>query len=643
MSPAEKMLALTAVERACADGASLRAACQAAGVAVATVCLWRQQLSSRGSLADARREHSGRRPAVALTDEQAAVLRQLVLTHRGSEESAFRAFVRHAACPPDVAAFIRGKLAQSESAPRREARKPRWPESLRRAAHVTADEWDRWYGPDATRSAQITTQRRLTWVFNGRELPLLPHDLWQFDDYSTNKPYQLEYAAGKFRVCRQVLAGLDTFTHGWLGFYHVGKERDAYTGADCLTVILRCLDAHQTTPRCIILEQARWKANALRGIDMANGRRWGDIQESGIVVEYVHDSRGKAEIEAGFFPLQIELDGNGADIGHTRGLHERESDNYLAVNQGRRDPRLCGFLTLAESDEAHFQAATLLNARRKERSAHMADGQPLGFASADELFAEFHVEPRPLAPEHRWLFELPHKQEAVVGSIGRSLVGCTVNGKTFLFVVNGIRPDVFLDDGHKVLIAFDPEAPHKGCAVANADISTKNRESWRMGEMLLGGIHPLAARWDTVPRLTVFTKEAFAAGDFDPPAEDEHWKLRKGALKAAQTAFQAILPGGKRGLRTAARRNRQGDLTEVVFGSETAPAQNSPDTILPNQAKSRAAEPAVCPRPRGIRPDSLDTVRAHPRLKSPHSAPPDTDEDLDALEAAALREAGVLA
>ncbi len=638
MTAAEKLSLLTAVERALAAGSSLRAAAAAAGVPVATVCFWRVQLQRRGTLADARRERSGRKAAIRLTEAEAAALRLLVLQRRLSEESAFRAFMKHPACSPQTRAFISGKLAASESAPRREARKPRWPESLRRAAHVTAGDIERYHGPDKARLAEISAQRRLTWVLNGRELPLLPHDVWQFDDYSTNKPYILEYAAGQFRLCRQILAGMDTFTHGWLGFFHVGKERDSYTAADCLTVILRCMDAHQTTPRVIILEGGRWRGLAVRGIEMADGRRWGDIQDSGVIIEWANGPRAKAEIEAGFFHLQKELAGPAADIGHLRGLHERETDNLLAVNQGRRDPQLCGFLTLAESDELHFQTARQCNATRKERSGDMADGRPLGFASPDELFAEFPVERRPLTPEHRWLFEFPHKQEATVGSISRSLVACTVADKKFFFVVNGIREDVYLDDGHKVLIAFDPERPHLGCAVANADSSTKNRDNWRMGEMLLGGKFPVAQQWDTIPRLTVCTKEALAAGDFDPPAADEHWKLRKGALKASATSFASILPGGKPGLRTAARRARSGDLAEAVFQQEGAESTEDFSAAGPQPLSAGVRRPSAGVANRRQGDDSPPTPR---RATAPLSAPPD-DDDFSARVAAASRTAEVL-
>lgn len=603
---------------------SLRAASAEAEVPVATARLWLSNLEARGTVADARRENSGRNPLCPLTPAEAAALRKLVLERRLSENSAIQAFVKDKACTPATKAFIEGRIKASRSGHRTEARPPRWPDSLRRAAHVTEAEVNRWYGPDATRSNYIPSQRRLTIVEKtGIEIPMRPHMVWEFDDYSTNKPYYLEYAEGKFRCCRQILAGLDAFTHAWLGFYHVGKERDQYTGGDCLTIILRCIDAHQTKPKIIILEKGRWHSNAVRGIDMGNGRRWGNIEDCGIIVRFGIDSRDKAEIEAGFLPLQIELNG-GADIGHTRGLHERESDSYMAVNAGRRDPRHCGFSSIAESDAEHFNAACLLNDRRKQR-------QDLGYVSPNELFEEFPVEQNPLAPEHRWLFERPFKTEATVGSHGSDLVGCTVDKKKHLFVVNGIRDDVFLDNGHKVFIAFDPERPDKGCTVANADMSTGNRDHWRLGEMLL----PTAPSWGSLPRVDLRSMDE---QDADNVA---HFRKRQGTIRAAQTAFTAILPGGKRGLRTASRVTREGKLREAMFD----PNQADDEPTATNGAKSRAADAAVCPRAHGNDFGGLEKVRTHPRLKSAPAAPQHEaaeDGDLEALEAEAMRRAGVM-
>lgn len=618
--PATRHLLTHQLRAAMDAGRSLRAAAGDLSLPVATAKNWLDRLSCRGSLADARRDRSGRPAAVSLTAAEAGALRALVLQRRMSEESAIRAFVRSDACLPETRGFILGRLAAADSAPRQDARRPRWPESLRRAMHVTEQEILRYYGPTAARSRYIPSQRRLTYVTeDGREIPLRPHTVWIFDDYSTNKPYWLEYAAGKFRCCRQILAGMDLYTNGWLGFLHVGKERDAYTGGDALRVIRSCMEAHGTRPEIIILEKGRWHGKGVRGLRMPNGARWGSIEECGLKLIYGIDSRDKAEIEAGFLPLQTELEG-GADIGHLRGLHERESDSYLAVNQGRRDPRACGFMSLSQSDEQHILAARALNNRRKSRQA-------LGYASADELFAESPVALRPLSEQDAWLF-FPHKTEATVGTLGSDLVGCTVDGTRHLFVVNGIADGVFLGNGHRVYLAFDPERPDLGCAVANADAGTANREGWRAGQLLMRA----APAWSTIPRIDLRPMDA---RDADAQA---HWKLRKGAVKAAAEAFSSILPGGKRGMRSASRRDREGNLKSVTWDPDgTAPATPAPD-MAPRIPRTDI--PAIRTR----RWDG-DSPTAHPRLKSPHSEPPadaaDCD-DLDVLEAAAQRAAGLI-
>lgn len=632
-----------------AAGASLRAACTALGLPPATGKLWLDTLAARGDLADARRERSGRRPVCPLTDAEAAALRSLVLDKGMTEESAIRAFPGHPACTAETRAFIRLRIAASHKAHRTEAKKERWPDSLRRACHITAGDAARFYGRDARNKSNIKTIRNLDIIMpDGRTMQARPHTVWMFDDYSTNQPYYLEYAAGKFRLCRQILAGYDLFTGGFLCFLHVGREKDAYTGGDCCRVIHLAMESHGTRPDIIILERGRWESNAVRGLDMGNGRRWGAISECGVIVDHTWDSNGKAELEGMFRNLQVELTG-GADIGNTRGLHERESANLLAVNKGTRDPRDCGFLSLTESEEAHYRAAALLHARRRERRV-------LGYASPDELHAEFPVTPRPLAAADRWLF-MPHKQEATVGSISAGLVGCKVDGVQHLFVVNGVADHVHLDNGHKVFIAFDPQRPQIGCVVANADTSTRNRDAHRLGQLLLGGTAgPMAMPWETQARLDLRTPEEKQLD------QTQHWKQRDAAIKAADTSFAAILPQGKRGLRVITRQIRDADTTvrDMVIGSEhdTTDAAAELTALYRGEHHSNASENANSDQPENsASADSADCPRAmrnanapssdvpeHPRLKSrPAVLVPAADEDaeLAALESAAMAAAGL--
>jgi hypothetical protein len=627
-----------------ANGASLRAACARLNVALATGKLWLDKLASGADLADARRERSGRKPVCPLTEREAAALRSLVMERRMTEDSAIRAFIKHPACRPETREFITRRLHASHSAPRHTAKKERWPDSLRRAMHVTAGDKARYYGKDATRKANIHAVRNMDIVMpDGRTVQLRPHMMWQFDDYSTNKPYYLEYAEGQFRCCRQVLAAYDTFTGGWLCFLHVGKERDQYTGGDCLRVAHLAMESHGTKPQLIIFEKGRWASDAVQGLAIpGTSRRWGALSECGVIVHHAADSNGKAEIEGAFRTLQTELAG-GADIGHTRGLHELESDNYQLVNKGRRDPRHCGFLSLSDSEEEHYRAAALLNSRRRERRC-------LGYASADELFAEFPVEKNPLKPEERWLF-LPHKQEATVGSISSGLVGCKVNDRRYLFVVNGIAPGVHLDNGHRVFIAFDPERPWMGCAVGNADTSTKNRDEHRLGALLLGGTAPMAPAWDDIPRLDLRSPEEKRKED------NQHWKLRKGAITAADSSFRAILPGGKRGLRAVSRKTRSGDVRDAVIGSEHDDSNAAAELTqhyrgeapgMPGHSSPSPESAEMPPRPprnglpaRGSDSSGIQSQNRAMRPERISEAVP-SDTELEALEAAAMRAAGLV-
>jgi hypothetical protein len=640
-------------------GTSLRAACAQMHVPVATGKLWLDKLAAGGDLTDARAHRSGRRPICPLTDAEAAALRSLVIAKSGSEEAAIRAFRSHPACTEATRLFITRRLAASHTGHRTEATKERWPDSIRRAIHITRGDLARARGPLAKSKASLKAIRNLDIIWpDGHRRQARPHTLWMFDDYSTNQPFYLEYTAGQFRLCRQILAGYDVFTGGFLSFFHVGREKDAYTGGDALRAIHLTIEAHGTRPELLILERGRWESNAIRGVEIAPGRRWGALSDCGIIVHHTWDSNGKAELEGFFRVLQVELEG-GADIGNTRGLHERESKNYMAVNRGGKTatghaihPRDRGFISLTESEENHYKTAALLHARRRDR-------RELGYASADELFAEFPHTPRPLDPAHRWLF-LPHKQLATVGSIGPDLVGCKVDGRQYLFVVNGVADGIHLDNGHRVAIAFDPDRPHMGCAVGNADTSTANRDAHRLGALLLGGTSPLAMPWETQPRIDLRT-----ADEKDLTA-DAHWQQRKSAHAAAEASFRAIMPDGQRGLRVAAARTRDGNLADIPsapepsadiaaaisdFYSGTGPGQ-------PHHSHSNDSETAISRAPENSPPaasaDSPRTARglsapspdlpSHPRLKSPpavlvrHAA---DDDDIDALEAAAMAAAGL--
>lgn len=595
---------------------SMRRACEETGTPVATYKLWQaKHAATGGNLADGRRAASGRPAAISLTADETLALQQWFVRKEGSFAAAVEFFARAPECLPATRQWIKARL----EAARKAERHPVWPISLRRLAQTPAGFAEHYQGPKAVQhAAPVGRYDHTVKLPDGRTVPLVCGFAWSFDDYSTNSPYILQYADGKERLCRQILCGLDVANRGWIGHLHVGKERDQYTAADVLDVIRLCIEGQGHQPRVIILEQGRWKGNAVRGIEIdgKGGRRWGSIEDAGIILLYQYSSRGKTEVEGNFDPLQTFLAGEAAEIGRFRGQLERETKNSLAINRGSRNARACGFLTLTESADLHDRMMGLLNDRPKQWEA-------LGrVVSPNALLAEQPFTKRPLNPEHRWLF-FPVKDLAVVRDNG--FVAKSVDGKKWTFHVNGVLPDVHLPNGYRLLIAFDPERPELGCHVANGETGTVNRQGYRLGQCLLAAAPLLQA----TPRI-----------DLSVLREDEDdnasYKARKGAIKTARAAYRTILPDGKRGLRTDSARNRQGDRVEIRSGApETAPAANADHA--PECGGGRGGSRIDATRPG--RAAGVDTAPPRQtRLKSPANRTPDPDDadDLDAMEAAFL-------
>lgn len=617
----DRPMRFAAIQRLIDAGMARREACRTMEMPEPTFITW-QQAAREGRVQDGRRGRSGRKPCISLTPEEQTALQRIYLLKDRSFTTAVEFFLKDSACLPDTARFIRRYMDRA----RARGRKPDWPESFQRYAQLPPGVVDHLHGPDAARQAAPVGRYKATVSLeDGSIIPLVPGFAWTFDDYSANEPYQLEYAPGETRTCRQVLAGMDIGTRGWLGFYHVGKERDSYAGSDVLDVIRLCMEGQGHVPDAIILEQGRWKGNAVRGIEMEGkgSRRWGSIEGAGLRLKYVTKSSGKFEIEGGFDLLQTWCAGEGAGIGRFRGLFERESKNMLAINSGvKRDATACGFLTVPQSAALHEEMGAALNDRPK-------DFEALGrVVSANQLLEEQPFEKRPLKPEHRWLF-FPYKGRAIIRQNGNVIV--QVGGVKYYFRVNGVSPDVSLHNGHRVFIAFDPERTELGACIANAQKGTLNRDGYEMGQVLL-----LAA-----PLLQGGHRIDFYEGDEEDAEESAYWKNYKGAIKSCRSSFRTIIgPGGKRGLRADTIRNRRGDRLEMVSGAaESGPELAPVETVdhAPEKTGGRGGSRLRDTRPEGAA--GVDTAHSRQtRLKTPANTMPDPADtmDLDAMEAAML-------
>ena len=602
------------VQAAIAAGNSLRRACEQYGVNASTYLMWAKKAAGKG-LADGRRQASGRAPAITLTNEEASGLQAYVLIKEGNVDLGIEFFAHSPRCLPATREWILQRLTDAREARRR----ARWPDSLRRAAQLPPGVMDRYHGKKATQSGAVRGRFDMTVEIHGRKMPLVAGTAMVFDDYSTNQNYQLVYADGRIRLCRQVLAGMDVYTHRWLSFFHVGKERDAYTAGDASLAIWDTMQAQGYQPLIIVLEQGRWKGSAIRGIalDKEGKRRWGSIEDCGLHLDYRHSSMGKTEIEGGFDLLQNILAGEeGAEIGRVRGIMEQETADMLAINEGTRDATACGFLTLDRSAELHMWASGVFNDRPKVRRE--LGGQAI---SPEQLWAETFQAPAPApGPEKRWLF-FPIKTEATIRENGLCIV--TVDKVEHVFHVNGID-GLSLPNGYKILAAFDPERPELGAHIANREQGAANANNWRMGQTILA----------EAPAMTKGSRIVIGT-----PAEmNATYKTMAGAQRASRTAFRAILPNGKRGMRVDSAKNRLGNRAEIVRD-----APEPAETTDPETDSAAAPQNASLPRFAAAR-ETLETsgrtktqTTDTPRLNR-RTAPKKTEAEIlaeiEAMEAA---------
>lgn len=546
MSPSQKAAAVARVEGFLLDGHSLNKSCELAQVPKASYKGWKSKLMSDGMIRDRRTEASGRKPKFQLTVEEINALRGLTAKH-GSFAFAVEIFARCQECTDTTSEMIMEILAEAQ---RRECQ-PKFPVALQRIARSSDLEDDMIRGPKATLDHAKGSVKGMFWENEkGEIIPINPLSVWMLDDYSTNEPYIIPTEENGRRLCRQILAALDVYSSGWLGVHHVGRERDAYRVEDILRFILNLIDAQGTMPEALMLEQGRWKAEAILGIEHPDfsGRRWGGLKDLFHVI-HGFTSRHKAALESNFRILQTALRLSGRSIGSFRGEMESGTKSYLAVQKGKIDPVKAGFLTTGDSSQIHLDAMAYLNSRAKMRKAF--DGRHL----IPDVLLQDPWTARPLPYEERWRFHPVKKIATVKNNMIEVRAGEHYTGH-FIFRVNGVKENVYLQSGHKVFVAFDPLKLHLGAAIANADQSTLNRDAWRMGQMMI----PAAPAYEMTPQFS-----------FRPRT------LETTALKKTQAAvasmFKAIKPFCKPGLAISHVADGKGNSQET--------RRNEPPTANP--------------------------------------------------------------
>lgn len=567
MKPACKKAKVRAVEARLAEDPKLsqNKACNLERISPATFSRWQSRLTAAGGdpfVAFENANKGGRPKAIEFTEDEIAIARG----HRLQKESlewALYFFREDARVRPETVA----RLDEIEEAALEANKATNWPESVRKAFRVSENEFAAFRSKKASVDVEMMTARGLFWRdAEGEMHDLLPGELWEMDDYSTNQPFTYrEPITGELELGRQVLAAREITGQAWLGFDMIGRPRDAYRGEDIVRFIGRCFRAHGV-PRFLRLERGSWESSFVHGLPhsatgqaikgkAAEGEKvfyWGAL-DALCHIEHVFKSKGKGSIEGGFNVLQRVLSHKGIDVGRYAGEFEAAAKAWRQARQNlaTHDPTELGFLTQGESASAHEEAANLINAKPMQRRA--LDRR----ISADDLRNELGWHTNALPDAEAWRL-LPYKERRVISG-GMVKVSPAHGWPKMVYVVNGLE-SLCLETGHAVFIAYDPADPARAY-VANADASARNREGWAVGQFLCW-----AEVYESAPQIDL--------------GGEKHSSInyRRQASAAASTEFRAISGNLKKGQveRTATTGTRSmvaGDLEKPETAATEAEAR----------------------------------------------------------------------
>jgi len=562
-------------------GLSVAEACLRAGVSRANFYRWTNGGQTSASAEGSKRR--GRPSLIDLTEQEIHRLRYWRLI-RDSVPLALLEFCDDTLCRPEV----RDLITQIWQKAVNRHKRPSWPLSIRRALHVTEAERAVFRGEKAIREIEVTERRGAFWTDeHGHEWPMAAGTIYESDDESENEPFRyFGPPTGTERLGRQSLKTIDTHSLKWLGFTHVGRERDAYRVEDIADhfadIVRQC-----GLPILWRVERGVWDNNWLLGIELEDGTRWGGL-DSLFHIRQKFSSRGKANVEGSFnFAQDLRAhgpDGGVTSIGRHRGEFQNATREYLRAQAGNEDD-LKKFWSIAESAEAVAMALARFNAMPKQR--HALGGK---FISPDEVYG---TPAKREVPADQWWRFLPVKRAVTVkqGAIEIKVPHYPVS---FRFRVNGAADldGLHFDHGHKLLIAFHPGHPEQGMQLFNAETGTKNRDGLGFGERI--GL----AEW-----LPDRAQENLAgSGDFSG---------RKIERAAVRREFRAIVAGTARAVRKSHAQDGLGNVLRTASGqsSTATPSRVSRGgLILPD--RGRAADITT---PRETPDESLDHAEARIR------------------------------
>lgn len=530
---ADRLAAISTYESRHDQGWTVEQVCAATGVPKPTLLRWVAEAGAEAQPA----APIGRKPSHVFSEAEAAALQHLRLKHRSLAIAVSR-FLTHEACSRESHDFLSRLLERSAVS----GKAPSWPPCLRAAAHLPEEIESSFRGAKALTSYAPSIARGAFWIdASGREIELHAHDIWESDDMSVNEPFRhVDPISGETRIGRQILFTSDRQSAAMLGLTLIGRDRDAYRSEDILDHMLDLIDLFGL-PRLWRLERGVWESKGIDGCPLDDararelgylGERWEGRRIGGLDhlfrLEHCYSSNGKGGIESTFNHFQNLSAHDSLHIGRERGEFEGAARELRRAQAGMADAQ-AKFWEASECAARLIECAGEFNNSPKARA--MYGGKRL---VPNDLLRASTLPKRSLPDSERWRFQ-PRKQLAVVQ---KGLISVTVDGQKFTWAADG--DGIGLDHGHRVVIAFHPQHPERGCTVVEAEFGPRNRDRRPIGEPLFVTM-PLELRpqWDERP--------ADERGTDQHPAQRFRGRVRREfrAIVGGEAASKSHLSDGR--------------------------------------------------------------------------------------------------
>ncbi len=551
---------------------SLTAAAAALGEPIANLSRYRKAYDGTFESLLPKSENAGRpRLAAILTDDEIRFAKQRYLMSE-SLPLAVEALADSPICSPGSREFLNHY---------RETRD--YPPSLYAALRVSEDEWAQYRNRAQAQKAVFAVRRGMYLLDEeGHRREVVSGDITEEDDVSVDCPYYLTLPDGTFRVGRQVLMARDVRSGAYRGACAVARERDSYRAEDIVRFNRWLIESHGMPGR-FRFERGIWASDAVAGIALPDGRRWGGLAQL-VPIDPCYSSNGKGGIEASFRLWHKVLGLHGVRIGKSRGEYLVPTRDMMAVNEGRKHPGECGFLAWEKLLAAFEAAGKLINGR-----AHYDRHSGEDLAPDDIWWRDLQSRPGKRLPACSAEFShhfLPVKRIVGVGTTHAGHVTVTVDGyrQPYLFRVAGYdaagKELPYLERKHRVIVCFDPHEAAAGAQIFNLDAGARNRGGFRTLERLFTA--PLA---DDRPQVDLRRERG--------PA-DVATQARKVRRQQVRTSFSSIGVFGEGARRVQHSHDGDGRTAQVAgLTGELSPSRGMPDA----DGRSAIAPPAPRRRP----------------------------------------------